>query len=62
MTRFVMFKGTIYDLEDGSLKTDGPVHKHQCYDIWSAEALLCKIAASTQTEFIKPFYFLDVID
>lgn len=62
MTRYVMFKGTIYDLQDGSLKTDAPVHRRNGYAIWSAEALLCEIEDTTETTFIKPFYFLDVIE
>lgn len=62
MTRYVMFKGTIYDLDDGSLKTDEPVYRYKGYAVWSAEALLCEIENITETVVIKPFYFLDVIE
>lgn len=62
MTRFVMYKGKIYDLMDGALNTGTPVYRKKGYDVWSAEALLCEIEESSGTTVIKPFYFLDVID
>lgn len=62
MTRYVMFKGTIYDLQDGSLATVEPAYRRNGYDVWSAETLLCEIEDITETTFIKPFYFLDVIE
>ena len=62
MTRFVMYLHKIFDIMDGSLKTDEPVYRRKGYDVWSAEALLCEIAQASGTTVIKPFYFLDVID
>lgn len=62
MTRFVMYIHKIYDLMDGTLKTDAPVYRRAGYDVWSAEALLCAIGETSGTTVIKPFYFLDVID
>ena len=62
MTRYVMMHDRIYDLQDGSLITDHPTDRRGCHSIWSAEALLDTIENLDHPAFIKPFYFLDVID
>lgn len=62
MTRFVMMHDRIYDLDDGSLITDHPIYRKNGHSIWSAEALLEDIESMTAPTFLKPFYFLDVID
>ena len=62
MTRYVMLHDHIYDLQDGSLETERPIGRRGSHSIWSAEALLETLSQLDHTEFIKPFYFLDVID
>ena len=62
MTRYMMMRDRIYDLQDGSLVTDRPTGRYQGHWIWSAEALLNDLESLTEMHFIKPFYFLDVIE
>ena len=62
MTRYMMRRDRIYDLQDGSLVTDRPTGRYQGHWIWSAEALLNDLESLTEMHFIKPFYFLDVIE
>lgn len=62
MTRYVMMRDRIYDLQDGSLVTERPTGRYQGHWIWSAEALLEDIGSVTAPTFLKPFYFLDVLE
>ena len=62
MTRYVMMRDRIYDLQDGSLITDHPIYRKGGHFIWSAETLLEDIEDISAPTFIKPFYFLDVIE
>ena len=62
MTRYVMMRDRIYDLDDGSLVTDRPIGRRGGHSIWSAEALLEDIETVTAPTFLKPFYFLDVLE
>lgn len=62
MTRYVMMRDRIYDLDDGSMITDHPTDRRGGHSIWSAEALLVDIESVTAPTFIKPFYFLDVLE
>lgn len=62
MTRYVMLQDTIYDLQNGSLETDHPIDCRHGHVIWSAEAFLDSVERMNHPAFIKPFYFLDVID
>ena len=62
MTRYVLFKGSLFDLCDGSLMTDHPTEVRDGHRIWSAEALLCALETITEPAVIKPFRFLNVIE
>ena len=62
MTRYVMMRDRIYDLQDGSMITDHPTARRGGHSIWSAEALLEDIEDISAPTFIKPFYFLDVLE
>jgi hypothetical protein len=52
----------IYDLQNGSMITDRPIGRRGGHSIWSAEALLEDIGTVTAPTFLKPFYFLDVLE